>query len=50
MLSRARAEGTVRKPRHFILYFLPNENEIVINRVLHDSRDIIRHIPKEHLK
>ena len=50
MLSRTKAGGTVKKPRHFILYFLPNENEIVISRVLHDSRDIIRHIPEEHLK
>lgn len=50
MLSRTRAGGTVKKPRHFILYFLPNENEVVINRVLHDSRDIVRHIPEEHLE
>ena len=50
MLSRERAGRIVKKPRHFILYFLPNENEIVISRVLHDSRDIIRHIPEEHLE
>ncbi len=50
MLSRARAGGTVKKPRHFIFYFLPNEDEIVISRVLHDSRDIVRHIPEEHLE
>ncbi len=49
-LSRSRAGGAVKKPRHFILYFLPNENEVVISRVLHDSRDILRHIPEEHLK
>lgn len=50
MLSRTKAGGTVKKPRHFILYFLPTENEVVISRVLHDSRDIARHIPEEHLK
>lgn len=50
MLSRSRAGSTVKKPRHFIFYFLPNENEAVISRVLHDSRDIVRHIPEEHLK
>ena len=50
MLSRTRAGRTVKKPRHFILYFLPNENEIAISRILHDSRDIVRHIPEEHLK
>ena len=50
MLSRYRAGETVKNPRHFILYFLPNENEVVISRVLHDSRDIVRHIPEEHLK
>lgn len=50
MLSRNRAGRIVKNPRHFILYFLPNENEIVISRVLHDSRDIVRHIPEEHLK
>ena len=50
MLSRARAGGAVKKPRHFILYFLPNENEVVISRVLHDSRDILRHVPEEHIE
>ena len=49
MLSRARAGGVIRKPRHFILYFLPSEDETVISRVLHDSRDIARHVPDEHL-
>ena len=50
MLSRTRAGRTVKNPRHFILYFLPNENEVVISRVLHDSRDIVRHVPQEHLE
>ncbi len=50
MLSRIRAGGTVKRPRHFILYFLPSKNEVVISRVLHDSRDIVRHVPEEYLK
>lgn len=48
-LSRERAALTVNAPRHFILYFLPHDSEVVISRVLHDSRDLARHIPDDHL-
>ena len=46
-LSKIRAESDIKSPRHFILYFLPKENEIVVSRVLHDSRDLDRHVPRE---
>lgn len=47
-LSRRRASSSVKSPRHFVLYFLPKENEIVVSRVLHDTRDLARHIPDHH--
>ena len=49
-LSRERAASEVKSPRHFILYFLPHDDEVVISRVLHDSRDPARHIPGGHLE
>ncbi len=49
-LSRERAASTVKSPRHFVLYFLPHDDEVAISRVLHDSRDLARHVPDEHLK
>ena len=49
-LSRDRAASGVKSPRHFILYFLPHDDEVAISRVLHDSRDLARHIPGEHLE
>ncbi len=49
-LSRTRVERTVKKPRHFIFYSLPNEDEVIVVRVLHDSRDATRHIPEEYLE
>ena len=48
--SRERAALAVKSPRHFILYFLPHDNEVVISRVLHDSRELARHIPDDHMK
>lgn len=47
--SRTRAASDVRTPRHFVLYFLAIENEIVVSRVLHDVRDIPRHVPQEDI-
>ena len=32
-----------------MLYFLPDEDAVVVSRVLHDSRDLARHVPDEHL-
>ena len=48
-LSRKRAGSAVRSPRHFVLYFLPTESEVVVSRLLHDSRDLARHIPEDHI-
>ncbi|MEQ9248839.1 MAG: type II toxin-antitoxin system RelE/ParE family toxin [Nitratireductor sp.] len=45
-LSKTRAGSKIKSPRHFILYFQPNESEIVVSRILHDSRDLVRHIPQ----
>ena len=50
LLSRDRAASRVKSPRHFIFYFLPREDEVAISRVLHESRDLPRHVPKNHLK
>lgn len=44
-LSRKRAASDVKAPRHFVLYFMPSENEVVVSRVLHDARDLPRHAP-----
>ncbi len=49
-LSRDRAASGIKSPRHFILYFLPNEDVVAVSRVLHDSRDLARHIPGDHLE
>ena len=46
--SRERTDPRVRSPRHFILYFLPSDDEVVISRVLHDARDLTRHVPRDH--
>ena len=49
-LSKVRAPSAIKSPRHFVLYFLPRDDEVVISRVLHDSRDLVRHIPADHLE
>lgn len=44
--SRRRVAGdSVRDPRHFLLYRSPQEGVIEVGRVLHDSRDLSRHLP-----
>ncbi len=43
-----RGIGQVRQPRHFILYRLCADGTVEIGRVLHDSMDIARHLPKEY--
>lgn len=48
--SRERAGSRIKAPRHFLLYFLPDDDTVVVSRVLHDSRDLARHIPDEHLQ
>lgn len=46
--SRDRARGpagAVKKPRHFLIY-RRRENRIDILRVLHEARDLDRHLPE----
>ena len=50
VFSRDRAAGdlgVVRKPRHFLVYRRRGEDVIDIVRVLHDARDLQRHLPEE---
>ena len=50
--SRDRAKaafGVVHNPRHFILYrYRRDRNVIDIARVLHDGRDLQRHLPEDY--
>lgn len=50
--SRTRVEGDrVRQaPRHFVLFRYLQPGVIEIVRVLHDSRDLSRHVPAEILE
>lgn len=49
--DRARSDlGLVRKPRHFLVYRLRGEAVINVVRVLHDVRDLERHLPEEYLR
>lgn len=46
--DRARsALGVVNHPRHFVIY-RRRDRVIEILRVLHDARDLQRHLPEEH--
>jgi toxin ParE1/3/4 len=50
--SRDRARGSlgvVKKPRHFLVYRRRGEAVIDVVRVLHDARDLERHLPEEYL-
>ena len=49
--SRDRAKtalGVVHNPRHFILYRRADGNTLDIGRILHDGRDLQRHLPEEY--
>jgi toxin ParE1/3/4 len=40
------ALGIVQNPRHFVIYRCrPDQNAIDVVRVLHDARDLARHLP-----
>ena len=47
-LAASRPGSQARKARHVVLYFLPEEDAAVISRVLHDVRDLARHLPDRH--
>lgn len=42
-------EVAVREPRHFVVYFIARRGVIEIIRILHDSRDVARHLPQQFL-
>lgn len=49
--DRARGDlGVVKKPRHFLVYRRRGEAVIDVVRVLHDARDLERHLPEEYLR
>ena len=41
------AAGTVKAPRHFLIYRKRDNTAIDILRVLHDARDLERHLPPD---
>lgn len=47
--SRDRVIGPqVKEPRHFILYRKREDGVIEVGRVLHDGRDLERHVPADY--
>lgn len=47
--SRDRVTGEkVKSPRHFVLYRRSPESRIEVGRILHDGRDLARHIPADY--
>ncbi|MEH6717129.1 type II toxin-antitoxin system RelE/ParE family toxin [Parasphingorhabdus flavimaris] len=43
-LSKQRADSPVKSPKHFVLYYVHKNDDLLINGVLHESRDIERRI------
>jgi toxin ParE1/3/4 len=52
--SRGRSRsalGIVRNPRHFVVYRRRDRTNVIdVLRVLHDSRDLARHLPEEQAR
>ena len=47
-LSRTRVTGPrVKDPRHSILYLRRQNGVVEVARILHDSRELMRHLPEE---
>ena len=47
--SRSRVSGSrVKEPRHLLLYRRRDDGVIEVARILHDSRDLRRHLPEEY--
>lgn len=42
------AGGRVKEPRHLLAYCLRKDGVIEVIRVLHDSRELGRHLPEEY--
>ncbi|SRR5260370_39279739 len=48
-LSRSRVSGPkVKTPRHFVLYRHVAPDVIDVGRILHDSRDLVQHLPEDY--
>ncbi len=49
--SQSRADGpSVRQPRHFLIYRRREDGMVEVARILHDSRDLQRHLPEAYRK
>ena len=47
--SRSRVSGSrVKEPRHFLLYRRREDGVIEVARILHEGRDLQRHLPEEY--
>ena len=47
--SRSRVSGPgVKAPRHFLLYRRRTDGVIEVARILHDGRDLARHLPENY--
>jgi len=47
--SRSRVSGPgVKEPRHFLLYRSREGGVVEVARVLHDGRDLLRHLPESY--
>lgn len=47
--SRSRVSGArVKEPRHFLLYRRRDDDVIEVARVIHDGRDLQRHLPEDY--
>ncbi len=46
--SRNRVSGQrVKEPRHFVIYRRGTDGGVEVARILHDSRDLVRHVPED---
>lgn len=47
--SRNQVSGqAVKEPRHFVLYRRGADGGVDVARILHDSRDLVRHLPDDY--
>jgi toxin ParE1/3/4 len=47
--SRSRvSDSRVKEPRHFLLYRRRDDGVIEVARILHDGRDLQRHLPEDY--
>jgi toxin ParE1/3/4 len=47
--KKAGARGKIiRNPRHFLLYRVSQTGAVEIGRVLHDSMELVQHLPEEY--